>query len=726
MLRRDWQRHFTINALFKFFALLLLATILLSVFLYSNIESITLNSLSSLNKELSMQANNFTSQLHQLVQSYGMQAFYTPSIMQLRESKKLTNFEIIQGLRSLKSFVNSSNFVHSIYIYNSQADYIFSTADSGPDIGSAPTGRFHDSGALSLLLGEQPESWMIPVYRTINRPGGVEEVYSFVLYEYNILNPKPVTSSLLVNVSSSWMTQFLGQLDTDTFIVNKSGNTVLNWNNGKPELLEQSGVMEAAEKADDENGYIISSIGGERYVCFYTKIPGKDLAFIKISPYEECLKGLTELRTKNFIIIALIAGVGFLFLAIMLLRLYFPFYRLISSFSQVPKAQSNLVNQKTISAMAQEATTHVRDYASMLKSEFLRRMLLDPPATTGNIEENLQRYQIPLDLNEPVYLILIKSIDFNSCWDILAENAGQSCIEGVLVDENSVFIFQADNYTSPEKLCWYVSVQSQCLCAYSLPIDDIRNLKRSYGRMLEVLKLHFFFPESVLLSEEILLNLSKENVYPDIMEAKLLQALRAGSTEKAKFLLIEIIKFTKNYRYNVVTFIFKRLYLTVADMLFNVTDEEDSLNFSADTIDNLFARIDSLNELEECFSAMFEIIAEKNLYNKRLKTLHMVEQVKEYIKKNYANPMLSSQSIADDMDISPDYLGKLFRSCETLSISKYLNCIRMEQAKKMLIDSDLTVKEIAGQVGIENVQYFFTLFKNNINMTPTEFRNRDR
>lgn len=645
----------------------------------------------------------------------------------LREAGNLTSFEIIQGLRSLKSFVNSSNFVHSIYVYNSQRDYIFSTVDSGPDLSSG-TKHFRDYGALPLLLGEQPESWMTPVHRTIDRPGGTEEVYSFVIHEYSRVGPKTVSSSILVNISSPRMQLLLAELlsDSDIAVIKENGHAVFNPDKLSGDAPEHTAFIDAINHSGSESGYIIDNIENRPYVCFYTKAPEHGWIFIKTAPYDEALRGLSELRAKNFIILAVIAASGLIFLTVLLIRLYFPFYKLMDSFSKIPKAYHFFTGEKTISAMAKEASGHVEHYTNMLKSEFLRGMILNPTASRENLEENMQLYQIRLDLGKPIYLIIAGGSDLEACYNILASSAPESRLEGFRVNMNSVFLFQTDDNPCPREVCKALCLRLNILCAYSLPITDIKGLRRGYERMSEVLKLHFFFRDTLPLSEDILLKLSKENVYPNEMEANLLRVLRSGNVEKAKEQFKLIVEFARGYRYNVVIFIFKRLYLSLADMVYSISSDEDMnrLDIFAETFDSFFSNINSVDELTACFQQMFEIAAGRILYNKRTKTLRLVERVKRYIDKNYSDPLLSLQSISDELDITPDYLGRLFRSCGDLSIPEYITNVRLNHAKTMLHNCDLKITDIAANVGIDNAKYFSTLFKKECKMTPTQFRKR--
>lgn len=63
-----------------------------------------------------------------------------------------------------------------------------------------------------------------------------------------------------------------------------------------------------------------------------------------------------------------------------------------------------------------------------------------------------------------------------------------------------------------------------------------------------------------------------------------------------------------------------------------------------------------------------------------------------------------------------------FKSQTGRTFVEYLNQIRLQTAAELLRSTDLTVSNIASQVGISDTPYFCRLFKKNFGFTPSEFR----
>ena len=90
--------------------------------------------------------------------------------------------------------------------------------------------------------------------------------------------------------------------------------------------------------------------------------------------------------------------------------------------------------------------------------------------------------------------------------------------------------------------------------------------------------------------------------------------------------------------------------------------------------------------------------------------------------ENYSNVSFNLNSLADDMNLSSGYLSSLFKSLFGIPFKDYLNNIRMEKAKLLLLTTDLKNYEISDQIGFDNVYYFNSKFKKTFGVTPKEFK----
>lgn len=92
-----------------------------------------------------------------------------------------------------------------------------------------------------------------------------------------------------------------------------------------------------------------------------------------------------------------------------------------------------------------------------------------------------------------------------------------------------------------------------------------------------------------------------------------------------------------------------------------------------------------------------------------------------YINDNY-NQSISLQKVADKVDISSNYLSSLFRKELQICFIDYINSVRINKAKELLISTHLKTYEISQKVGFENESYFSRIFKRQTGLRPNEYK----
>ena len=102
----------------------------------------------------------------------------------------------------------------------------------------------------------------------------------------------------------------------------------------------------------------------------------------------------------------------------------------------------------------------------------------------------------------------------------------------------------------------------------------------------------------------------------------------------------------------------------------------------------------------------------------------LVEQVVKYVHENISRNIRLGE-ISEELLISRNYLGKIFKEVSGESFKDYITGVRMEQAKKMLCSGNYLIYEVANQVGYTNPTYFTTVFKNHMGYTPSDLINRN-
>jgi two-component system response regulator YesN len=102
-----------------------------------------------------------------------------------------------------------------------------------------------------------------------------------------------------------------------------------------------------------------------------------------------------------------------------------------------------------------------------------------------------------------------------------------------------------------------------------------------------------------------------------------------------------------------------------------------------------------------------------------------IARAKAYIRE-HLDRELSLERIAEHVQISPSYLGQLFKKETGSTVFEYLNEQRIDLAKQYLISGEYRNYELALKVGCPNYSYFSTLFKKLTGMSPSEFKRQHR
>ncbi|MEI3412611.1 MAG: response regulator [Blautia sp.] len=91
-----------------------------------------------------------------------------------------------------------------------------------------------------------------------------------------------------------------------------------------------------------------------------------------------------------------------------------------------------------------------------------------------------------------------------------------------------------------------------------------------------------------------------------------------------------------------------------------------------------------------------------------------------YIEENYMH-RLTLASISANVNLSSSYLCRVFKSEVGISITSYLNNLRIRKAATLIKEQALSLKEISAMVGIDDQLYFSRLFKKCMGISPSEY-----
>jgi two-component system response regulator YesN len=132
-------------------------------------------------------------------------------------------------------------------------------------------------------------------------------------------------------------------------------------------------------------------------------------------------------------------------------------------------------------------------------------------------------------------------------------------------------------------------------------------------------------------------------------------------------------------------------------------------------------RVKTIEELRRLTERKCEAVLATLASMKELRPNKVIEELKRIVAAQYKDNV-SLRSVAQQIYMNPNYLGKLFKANAGMSFNDYLLQVRMEKAKELLLHSDMKVYEISQAVGYGELDWFYKRFKAYTGISASEFR----
>lgn len=211
------------------------------------------------------------------------------------------------------------------------------------------------------------------------------------------------------------------------------------------------------------------------------------------------------------------------------------------------------------------------------------------------------------------------------------------------------------------------------------------------------------------------------------LENKFFKEIRLSHQESSRELLKQLaVKFFTHSKGKIE--IIKGLSIEFISLLTRFATEcgtkfEESIRYS-------FKKLNELEEADTVEKVILWLLTTGNSYIDLLTEKDAdpqettINRAISYIRENYPSQELSLKAIATHCHISPSYLSRIFKQKKGYTITEQINRIRIEEARRLLQRTDLTVSETAKKVGFGDRSYFCKVFKKQIGLSPSDYKNR--
>lgn len=220
-----------------------------------------------------------------------------------------------------------------------------------------------------------------------------------------------------------------------------------------------------------------------------------------------------------------------------------------------------------------------------------------------------------------------------------------------------------------------------------------------------------------------------ENIYdfyfPEIAQERLKDGICSGNMSEVESVLAVIKK--ENLSRRLARAKFLKLNRKITDLLSDVWNESSPENGKRKImwLNELIINADpDQNEYFQRFFHVCQFACQQNSEMKKQQRGKMTDEIMQYLNEHYMDSSLGLAQVGILFHISEGYLSSIFKKQTGVNFADYLENIRIERAKELLLVGNITVSEIAGKVGYNSVHAFRRAFKRVEGISPKEVRKR--
>ena len=100
---------------------------------------------------------------------------------------------------------------------------------------------------------------------------------------------------------------------------------------------------------------------------------------------------------------------------------------------------------------------------------------------------------------------------------------------------------------------------------------------------------------------------------------------------------------------------------------------------------------------------------------------HLMEQIDDFLERNYKNQQLQVEMMAEHLNISKSTLYRRMREVTSLSPNDYIRLFRLKKAAKMLREEGMSIRDVSDVLCFSSVSYFTNSFSQQFGVTPGEY-----
>lgn len=215
-----------------------------------------------------------------------------------------------------------------------------------------------------------------------------------------------------------------------------------------------------------------------------------------------------------------------------------------------------------------------------------------------------------------------------------------------------------------------------------------------------------------------------QQVYPLEKERELMRLITDGNKSAAQKVLNELLGFTffstgRDFE-TVRARTLELLVLLSRAALEGGADPDEIFGLNHHYLQDVF-RFNSIEALTSWLSRIMVRFTDCVFNLADIRHKDIIFQAMNYIRANFTE-RISLEAVAEHVHLNASYLSRIFKDEVGSNFVTYVNKLRVDTAKKLLLDKDIPLPDVAGMVGFDEQSYFTKVFKKMAGVTPGKYR----
>ncbi|NMI05158.1 AraC family transcriptional regulator [Paenibacillus sp. SZ31] len=252
-------------------------------------------------------------------------------------------------------------------------------------------------------------------------------------------------------------------------------------------------------------------------------------------------------------------------------------------------------------------------------------------------------------------------------------------------------------------------------------VDHFTKIHTSYHQANTLIRYSYFFPEQSAIQDLDLLN--RESSSLEISESYLVnfeKKLQARDVQGTVQAIQEVVATIKEGPYSAE---YSRIILLKTVSIYAECIQQVRLQPAEASSMNLYKQFSLFYNINRYSEWMIHLVTEFVMHMEKrseVRSVDTISAVKAYVHEHLSGD-LTLDHVSEQVFISPKYLSKLFKEETGIVYSEYVTNQRMQRARELMTQREITVEQVANTVGYRTPAYFIKKFKEIHGCTPKNF-----